>query len=148
MGEQGVIEACHENVIERTELAPALPGLLTPLLDQLEGELVLHERLARSALERERLEENRIRTTEAFAATRQSLLREIKERESAEQALRDSEVRFRTIFNSVNDTILIHDAETGRILDVNQHIGDLFGYTREEAIGLGDIWKFLSGAEN
>lgn len=45
----------------------------------------------------------------------------------------ESEERFRTIFDSVNDTIIIYDPESGAILDVNARFGELFGYTREEA---------------
>lgn len=45
----------------------------------------------------------------------------------------ESEERFRTIFESVNDAIFIHDWKTGTILDVNPRMTEMFGYTREEA---------------
>jgi PAS domain S-box-containing protein len=40
---------------------------------------------------------------------------------------------FRDLFHSVNDAIFIHDAETGEILDVNETMCDMYGYTRAEA---------------
>ncbi|MBI3125603.1 MAG: PAS domain S-box protein [Ignavibacteriales bacterium] len=58
----------------------------------------------------------------------------ITESKSAENALRQSEERFRTIYNSVNDAMFIHDLNTGAILDVNETMEKMFGVTREEAI--------------
>ncbi len=57
---------------------------------------------------------------------------------------RESEERFLTIFNSVNDSILIHDLETGSILDVNQKMCEMFSYTREEVRNI-DIGTLSSG---
>jgi PAS domain S-box-containing protein len=50
--------------------------------------------------------------------------------------LRESEQRFEQIFNNVTDAIFIHDAATGKIVDVNQTMCRLFGFTREEALAL------------
>ncbi len=63
----------------------------------------------------------------------QRALREVAERTRAEQALRDSEQRFRAIFDSVNDAIFVHELGSGRILAVNQRMCELYGYTPEEA---------------
>jgi PAS domain S-box-containing protein len=54
----------------------------------------------------------------------------------AEESLRESEQRFRTIFDSVNDSIFVHDIATGDILDVNPPMCAMCGYTREEALQL------------
>ena len=99
------------------------------------------------------LENNR--TTHAFTAERLELLnllsaqmalsldnarlyqkaqQEIAERKQAELALRESEQRFRTIFDSVNDAIFVHDITTGDILDVNRTMCAMYGYTREEVL--------------
>lgn len=43
------------------------------------------------------------------------------------------EERFRSIFDSVHDAILIIDVENVRLLDVNGGMCEMFGYTREEA---------------
>jgi PAS domain S-box-containing protein len=63
--------------------------------------------------------------------------RDMTERKKAEQALAESESRFREIFNTVNDAIFIHDAETGRIIDVNRRMCEMYGFTREEALACG-----------
>jgi len=47
-------------------------------------------------------------------------------------ALRESEERFRTIVDSVNDAIFVQEIGTGRILDVNQRACEMFGYSAEE----------------
>ena len=53
------------------------------------------------------------------------------ERDRVEEALRESETRFRTVFESANDGIVIVDLE-GRILEANTIICRRLGYTREE----------------
>ncbi len=46
--------------------------------------------------------------------------------------MRESEERFRTIFDSINDAVFIHDIETGAILNVNNTACNMYGYAREE----------------
>jgi PAS domain S-box-containing protein len=69
------------------------------------------------------------------------LEQEVVSRISSEEAMRLSEERFETIFNSINDAIFLLDSHTGAILDVNREAIDMFGYTREDAlrITVGDI---------
>ena len=50
------------------------------------------------------------------------------------QSLRESELRYRRLFEAARDGILILDAKTGAIIDVNPFLIDLLGYTREEFI--------------
>lgn len=50
------------------------------------------------------------------------------------RALKESEEKFRAIFNGVNDAVFIHHAETGEILDVNQRTLEMYGMAREEAL--------------
>jgi len=52
--------------------------------------------------------------------------------ETADEALRASELRYRRLFESAKDGILILDAETGRIADVNPFLTELLGYSRAE----------------
>jgi PAS domain S-box-containing protein len=58
------------------------------------------------------------------------------EQTSPEQALARSEENYRTIFNSVNDMIFLHDAETGEVIDVNVSVVENLGYSREELMGM------------
>ena len=60
---------------------------------------------------------------------------DLTDRWAAEQALRESEERFRTIFDSAGDGIVIVD-QTGRYLDANPVACKIFGYTREEFVAL------------
>jgi PAS domain S-box-containing protein/putative nucleotidyltransferase with HDIG domain len=43
---------------------------------------------------------------------------------------------FRTILDIAEDAVSVHDVETGRIVDVNSKMCKLFGYSREEFLGL------------
>jgi PAS domain S-box-containing protein len=59
-----------------------------------------------------------------------------------EQALRASEQNYREIFNATSDAVLVHDAATGAILDVNQTTLNMFGYSREELLALaGEVFR-------
>jgi PAS domain S-box-containing protein len=40
---------------------------------------------------------------------------------------------YQAIFEAVNDAILVHDVRTGDILDVNQRMCEMFGYSKEDA---------------
>jgi PAS domain S-box-containing protein len=50
-------------------------------------------------------------------------------------ALRASETRYRGLFETARDGILILDAVTGQINDVNPFLADLLGYTQKELLG-------------
>jgi PAS domain S-box-containing protein len=47
-------------------------------------------------------------------------------------SLKESEHRYRRLFETAQDGILILDAETGMITDVNPYLIDMLGYSREE----------------
>ncbi|MBK5274679.1 MAG: PAS domain S-box protein [Desulfuromonadales bacterium] len=51
-----------------------------------------------------------------------------------DQSLRNSEIRYRRLFESAQDGILILNAETGAISDVNPFLIDMLGYSREEFV--------------
>lgn len=48
----------------------------------------------------------------------------------------ESEERFKTIYDYANDAVFIHHAGTGEVLDVNQTMCAMYGYSREEALRL------------
>ena len=50
------------------------------------------------------------------------------------QALMESELRYRRLFEAARDGILILNAETGAITDVNPYMMEMLGYSREEFI--------------
>jgi len=59
----------------------------------------------------------------------------VTERKQAEAALRESEEKYRALFNQIEDSIFVHDRE-GNILDVNRAACEQLGYTREELLRL------------
>ncbi|MGD0093673.1 MAG: PAS domain S-box protein [Planctomycetota bacterium] len=65
---------------------------------------------------------------------------EHRKRQQTEQSLRDSEARYRRLFEAAKDGILILDAETGTILDVNPFLTELLRFSREAFIGK-KIWE-------
>jgi len=60
------------------------------------------------------------------------IIDDITERKEAEQELRKSEERFKTLFNSHSAIQAILDPDTGKILDVNQKASDWYGWSVEE----------------
>src|SRR5664280_682976 len=67
-------------------------------------------------------------------------IEDITERKLAEEALSISETRYRGLFESAKDGILILDSETGRIVDVNPILISMLGYSREQFINK-TIWE-------
>lgn len=64
--------------------------------------------------------------------------------EKVEDALSASELRYRRLFETAKDGILILDAETGKITDANPFLVELLGYSLDEFVGaqLWDIGPF------
>ena len=58
------------------------------------------------------------------------------ERAAAHQALRASEASYREIFEASEDAILVHDWDTGAILDANPRACEAYGYSLAELVGL------------
>ena len=70
--------------------------------------------------------------------------RDITARKRSEEALQISEARYRKLFKSAQEGILILDADTGQVIDANPFMQDLLGYSWEEFVGksLWDIGSF------
>jgi PAS domain S-box-containing protein len=66
-------------------------------------------------------------------------LTEITERKQVEEELSASETRYRGLFEAAKDGILILDADTGMIMDVNPFLTEMLGFSREEFLGK-HIW--------
>ncbi len=65
---------------------------------------------------------------------------DISERKEAVSRLRQSEDRYRRLFETAQDGILILDAEGGQIADANPFLTDLLGYSRKELMGK-QLWE-------
>ena len=61
-------------------------------------------------------------------------------RDQADKDLAVSELRYRRLFESAKDGILILNAETGMVVDVNPFLVELLGFTREAFLGK-KIWE-------
>ena len=64
-----------------------------------------------------------------------SVVHDITEQKQIENALRESEEKYRVLFDNNLAAIRIFDAETLRFIDVNQAYVNLYGYSREELLG-------------
>jgi PAS domain S-box-containing protein len=75
---------------------------------------------------------------------------DVTERRQSEAALLHSESRFRRLFETAKDGILILDARTGRIADANPFMTGLLGYSHYEFLGkeLWEIGLFADISEN
>jgi len=67
----------------------------------------------------------------------QATVRNITERKRAAQALSESETLLRTIFDSVQDGIILAEAQSRKFRMVNAAICRMLGYSREELLELG-----------
>ena len=67
-------------------------------------------------------------------------MQEETEPKHAEEALRASELRYRRLFETAKDGILILDAKTGQITDVNPFLVNMLGYSYDEFIGT-PLWE-------
>ncbi len=58
------------------------------------------------------------------------------ERKRAEEMLRESEGKYRHLFDNLNDAVFIADVETGVIIEANKEATRLLGRNRNEIIGM------------
>ena len=67
-------------------------------------------------------------------------IRDITERNEAQEILQISETRYRRLFETAQDGILILDEATGKIIDANKFILDMLGYPLEYFVGR-QLWE-------
>jgi diguanylate cyclase (GGDEF)-like protein/PAS domain S-box-containing protein len=108
------------------------PGALsnyTAEVRHADGRMVVLE-LSETAL----VQDGRVRGVQGFA-------RDITPRRAAERALRESEARYRKLFEESRDAIYMTTVD-GRFMEVNQALVELMGYTREELLAgtSGDLY--------
>lgn len=80
---------------------------------------------------------NRIETNRGNAI--QAIIRDITELKKAEQALRESEEKYRILFDLESDALALIEIETGNMLHVNKAFIELYGYSEEEVLSMKNI---------
>jgi len=66
----------------------------------------------------------------------QIILVDVSEHKLAEEALYESEEKYRQLVSSTTDTIMLFDADTREFIEVNKACENLYGYSREEFLNL------------
>lgn len=102
----------------------------TPRLADMPFTLTSHGGQVRTCIASVQLEE--IDGHEYFFA----IVQDVTEQEQVQRALQHSESRFRLFFRSLPLPLLVIDEVTIRILDVNPAACQLYGYTRDEFLGM------------
>jgi PAS domain S-box-containing protein len=70
-------------------------------------------------------------------------IRDMTSHKASEESMVVSESRYRRLFEAAQDGILILNADTGEITDVNPFLVDMLGYSREEFVGKR-LWEIGS----
>ena len=75
-----------------------------------------------------------------------AIYKDMTEHKRAEAALRESEEKYRTLFEECKDAIVINTPE-GKVVDVNQAFLNLFGYTRDEGMEINVREHYIHPAD-
>jgi PAS domain S-box-containing protein len=91
-----------------------------------------------------RIERAEARMEQAEELTEQAEARTLQVEARTAGAIRDSELRYRRLFEAARDGILILDADTGRITDANPFLVELLGFPLAEMVGktVGELSPF------
>jgi len=66
-------------------------------------------------------------------------LRDVTERRESDQAMRESEARYRLLVDHAPEAIVVFDADAGRFVDANENAERLFGLDRKQLLEVGPI---------
>lgn len=142
-GKRKIVE---ERLADKEGKVQWIETIKTPIYNE-KNEIVGTTGIARDITERKQAQERqrevkaeleirvKVRTAE-LTRSNEELLKEVKEHKETEEALRESESRFRTIFENVSAAIFIADVQTGMIVECNSRAEQLIGRERREIIGI------------
>jgi diguanylate cyclase (GGDEF)-like protein/PAS domain S-box-containing protein len=66
-------------------------------------------------------------------------LRDVTERRESEQAMRESEARYRLLVDHAPEAIVVFDVDEGRFVDANEYAEQLFGIERKRLLQVGAV---------
>ena len=103
---------------------------------------------ARTEQANTRTDQANTRTDQANTRTDQANTRTEQAEARSVDAILASELRYRRLFETAQDGILILDASSGQVVDANPFMKDLLGYSQEEFLGrkLWEIGPFMGEA--
>lgn len=70
--------------------------------------------------------------TQELRLTLQELSEQIKQKEDSQRIAGENEEKYKRLFSSVSEAIVLYESETKKIIDVNQSAVDLYGYSADE----------------
>ena len=118
---------------------PAIELVARDITERKKAEEQIHRLLTEVALQKRDLEIRVDERTEELKTLNERLQKELNERQQLMGSLRDSEERFRLLFDASPDAIFLIDPHSPdplwQIIDCNLAAGLMNGYTREELIG-------------
>jgi PAS domain S-box-containing protein len=141
LGQEGIVEGVDYRgapVLAALHAIPDSPWFLVARMDTAEMYVPLRERLWLTVLLVGVLLAGA--SAGVVAIWRHQHVQFYKERSQVAEATRASEARYRRLFEAARDGILILDAETGIVVDVNLFLVELLGYSHEQFLGK-KIWE-------
>jgi PAS domain S-box-containing protein len=116
------------------ELLESLKKVMNKTIESISREINERKR-AEAALQKahDELEQRVEDRTAELSAANKKMEQEIAERRRVEDALRESEIRFRRVTEAAFEGVAV--TEKGTLLDVSEKLSKLFGYERNELIG-------------
>jgi len=135
----GVLEVGYLKEKPKSDEGPFLKeerSLVNAITERI-GSFVQHKRAEEELKKhRDHLEKMVAERTAELTKTNEQLEREIIEREQMENALRESEEKYRELFENESDAVMIFDAASLQFEDANRATLDLYGYSKEEFLAL------------
>ena len=108
---------------------------------------IVQERLENKNIEIEEALEKVQEQSFQLTKSNEGLHQEILERKRIEQAMKESEERYRSLVENTMEGYFICEISTGRFLFLNERSCDIYGYTLEEGLRL-TIWDVIATEEH